>query len=268
MAARPKILFVVEGRKTERMLVCRMAEMFGISADVYSVNANIYALYQKVKDDPFALTLEVLSEMQNSESDKAVLSQEYTDVFLIFDCDAQHTLDREEHKRLSARQVALRDLGIVQRMAERFDESTDPQKGKLLVNYPMVESFRDADDFFDGSYAERAVCVERLTEYKAAVGARKLVRLHVGDYVREEFESLVRMNVFKLNALSNGVFSPLAYNDFLCAALQSRIAGLEAGIVEARGEIAVLNTLLFFPLEFFGNRSGVYDRIVFGDLTR
>lgn len=240
-----------------------MAETFGVMADVYSVNANIYALYQRVKDDPFAITLEVLSEMQNSESDKTVLSQKYTDVFLVFDCDAQHTLDREEYRRLSARQVALRNLGIIRHMAGRFDESTDPQKGKLLVNYPMVESYRDADDFFDGSYAERAVGVERLTEYKSAVGTRKLVRRHIDDYVREEFENLVRMNVFKLNALSNGVFRPFAYDEFLCAALQSRIAGLEAGLVEARGEIAVLNTLLFFPLEFFGNRSGVYDRIVF-----
>ena len=162
MSRLPKILFVVEGRKTERGLVSRMAEVFGLKAEVYSVNANIYALYQKVKDDPFAITVEVLSEMRNSESDREVLSQDFTDVFLVFDCDAQHTLDPHERDRMSDKEIALRNLDVVRQMAERFDDSTDPQKGKLFVNSPMVESFRDCDDFSEDAYADRAFPISSL----------------------------------------------------------------------------------------------------------
>ena len=84
-----KILFVVEGSKTERGLINRLSEVFGFSAELYTVNGNIYMLYQAVKNDPYAETVKVLADMANSESDKSVLSNVFTDVFLVFDCDAQ-----------------------------------------------------------------------------------------------------------------------------------------------------------------------------------
>ena len=40
-----KILFVVEGSKTERGLINRLSEVFGFSAELYTVNGNIYMLY-------------------------------------------------------------------------------------------------------------------------------------------------------------------------------------------------------------------------------
>ena len=42
MSDRSNILFVVEGRKRERQLVERLAEVFGFSAKLYTVNGNIY----------------------------------------------------------------------------------------------------------------------------------------------------------------------------------------------------------------------------------
>ena len=52
MSERSKILFVVEGRERERKLVERLAEVFGFSAELYTVNGNIYSLYQAGKKDP------------------------------------------------------------------------------------------------------------------------------------------------------------------------------------------------------------------------
>jgi len=72
MPESPKILFVVEG-STDAKLVNRIRELFNCSAAIYTINANIYALYLKVKDDPYADTLQVLKEMRNSETDKRIL---------------------------------------------------------------------------------------------------------------------------------------------------------------------------------------------------
>lgn len=188
-----KILFVVEGKRTERQLVNRLSEVFEVSSEIFAVRGNIYKLYQAVKDDPFSGIVEVLSEMTDCESDKAVLANVFTDVFLVFDCDAQHTMSPDEAHSMTARKIAVRNMGIVREMAERFDESTDPERGKLLVNYPMVESFRDCDD---------------------------------------------------------------SIND------QREIAKKESDLVRQDSVVSVLNTLLFFPLEYFGNANGFYDKVL------
>ncbi len=258
----PKILFVVEGEKTERQLVNRLSEVFDVSSEVFAVRGNIYKLYQAVKDDPFSGIVEVLSEMTTCESDKAILANVFTDVFLVFDCDAQHTMDPDEAHSMTAREIALRNMRIVREMAERFDESTDPERGKLLVNYPMVESFRDCDDFFDESYADATVAVDLLRTYKNHVASRALVRFHIKDYLPANFRDLIRMNVFKLNKILRGSFCACTYGDFLSINDQMKIVSKESDLVRQDSVVSVLNTLLFFPLEYFGNAKGFYDKVL------
>ena len=257
-----KILFVVEGERTERLLVNRLSEVFEVSSEIFAVRGNIYKLYQAVKDDPFSGIVEVLSEMTDCESDKAILANVFTDVFLVFDCDAQHTMNPDEAHSMTAREIAVRNMGIVREMAERFDESTDPERGKLLVNYPMVESFRDCDDFFDMSYADAAVAVDSLRSYKNHVATRRLVRFHIKDYSPTNLSDLIRMNVFKLNKIVRGSFGACPYGEFLSINDQREIAKKESDLVRQDSVVSVLNTLLFFPLEYFGNANGFYDKVI------
>ena len=268
MSEGSKILFVVEGNKTERGLINRLSEVFGFSAELYTVNGNIYMLYQAVKNDPYAETVKVLAGMANSESDKSVLSNVFTDVFLVFDCDAQHTMNKSEADTMSAHEIACRNMSLICEMSARFDESTDPLRGKLLVNYPMVESFRDCDDFFDVSYASAEVHVDDLKEYKSRVGGRQLVRQHVKDFTRQNFQDLMLMNLCKLNKVFTDQFTALQYADFLGFNNQLKIAEAEFSLVESRSVLSVLNTLLFFPLEYFGDVNGFYSAVVAGEGIR
>ena len=262
MATSSKILFVVEGERTERQLVNRLSGAFNVSSEIFAVRGNIYKLYQAVKDDPFSGIVEVLSEMTDCESDKAILANVFTDVFLVFDCDAQHTMNPDEAHSMTAREVAVRNMGIIREMAERFDESTDPERGKLLVNYPMVESFRDCDDFFDMSYAGAVVEVDSLRSYKNHVASRRLVRFHVKDYTKGNICSLIRMNVFKLNKILRGRFEACPYGDFLSNNDQRKIAKKESDLIWQDSVVSVLNTLLFFPVEYFGNANGFYEKVL------
>lgn len=261
MSERSKILFVVEGRKRERQLVERLAEVFGFSAELYTVNGNIYSLYQAVKKDPYAEIVQVLLGMDNSESDKTILANKFTDIFLVFDCDAQHTMNRDEVSSMSPKEIAQRNMMLIGEMAERFDESTDPLRGKLLVNYPMVESFRDCDDFFDVSYENAEVAIDDLTTYKSRVGDRKLARFHLKDYTEGNFRDLILMNLCKLNKIMRERFAPCGYVEFLSLNDQVRIAEAESTLVTERSVLSVLNTLLFFPLEYLGEVGGFYSKL-------
>ncbi len=261
MSDRSKILFVVEGRKRERQLVERLAEVFGFSAELYTVNGNIYSLYQAVKKEPYAEIVQVLLGMDNSESDKTILTNKFTDIFLVFDCDAQHTKNRDEASSMSHNEIVRRNMALVREMAERFNESTDPLRGKLLVNYPMVESFRDCDDFFDVAYENAEVAVADLTNYKNRVGGKKLARFHVNDYTERNFQDLILMNLCKLNKIMRERFAPCGYAEFLSMNDQVRIAEAESTLVTERSVLSVLNTLLFFPLEYFGEVKGFYSKL-------
>ena len=75
-----KILFVVEGERTERLLVNRLSEVFDVPSEIFAVRGNIYKLYQAVKDDPFSGIAEVLSEMTDCEADKAILTNVFTGI--------------------------------------------------------------------------------------------------------------------------------------------------------------------------------------------
>ena len=262
MSKEQNILFVLEGRKTEKGLVNRLKELFRLPGNVYTVNGNIYSLFQAVKDDPFVNIVDVLKEMKNSESDKTILSQTFTDVFLVFDCDVQHTHSPNEGELLSMTEIATRNMRIVSDMVRRFNESTDPSRGKLLINYPMVESFRDCDDFFDMSYAHARVDICSLTRYKEMVGRRQLARFHVKDFTVENFYGLIGMNILKLNKIIRGVFEPMRYELFLADNVQEVIAEKEADNIEKHGSIAVLNTLLFLPLDYFGNQNSFFDNLI------
>ena len=263
-----KILFVVEGSKTERGLINRLSEVFGFSAELYTVNGNIYMLYQAVKNDPYAETVKVLADMANSESDKSVLSNVFTDVFLVFDCYAQHTMNKSEADTMSAHEIACRNMSLLCEMSTRFDESTDPLRGKLLVNYPMVESFRDCDDFFDALYASAEVHVDDLKGYKSRVGRKQLVRYHVNDFSKQNFQDLMLMNLCKLNKVFTDCFSAMQYGDFLRLNNQLEIAKAEFSFVKSRLVLSVLNTLLFFPLEYFGDTNGFYSDVVAREQNR
>ncbi len=37
-------------------------------------------------------------------------------------------------------------------MVNYFVDETDPSIGKLYINYPMMESYRDCDTFFEEDY--------------------------------------------------------------------------------------------------------------------
>lgn len=264
MSKTQNILFVLEGRDTEKTLVKRLTEVFNFSGTSYTVNGNIYALYQAVKDDPYVNIVDVLKEMQNSESDKSVLSRVFTDVFLVFDSDVHHTHSPNEAHTLSKTQIARRNMEIVVEMVSRFNESTDPSRGKLLINYPMVESFRDCDNFFDESYADARVDVRDLARYKNIVGHRRLASRHVKDFTKENFCDLIKMNIFKLNQILRGEFESPTYDIFVKDSSQDVIAQKETECIERCGCIQVLNTLLFLPLDYFGNKNCFFDGIVNG----
>lgn len=72
------------------------------------------------------------------------------------------------------------------------------------------------------------------------------------------------MDVFKLASVNGRGFQGIGYPRFLAASEPASVANVEAEISLSTGLMSVLNTSLFLPLDYFGNRHGYYDRVVNG----
>lgn len=264
MPSHSKTLVIVEGFKREVDLVKYMAKACGMTMDIYAVGGNIYAIYQALCREGFdANVKDIAAELTRNRDDKEILQNEFVDTFLIFDCDAHHTDNRAE-KDVPQEALVERNMMRIREMAPYFDNSTDPTKGKLFVNYPMIESYRDCDDYFDPAYEAASVAIAQIGNYKQLVGERKLGSHHLDKFTSSQFESLCRMNVFKLSSIFGMGFRGMGYARFLECSSCASVAEAEAKAIRQTGEMPVLNTSLFLPLDYFGNKNGYYDRVVNG----
>lgn len=254
------VLVIVEGNRAEPELFQVIEEAYGLNFQFFCISSNIYLLYKKVKDWGFFDIKQVLLEIHNDEEHKNILQRDFAYTYLIFDCDAHHREEYEKDYPIEA--VVAANLSRVKEMLEYFNNETDPTIGKLYVNYPMLESFKHADSCFDENYANCFIPINQLVNYKRIVGTKKLANKRVDSYTRDELNSLIKMNVFKLNTLSNQNWGPMEYSEYLEKSNGLQIFLQEKSCVDKQKQIAVLNTSLFLLLDYFGNRDGFYDCVM------
>ena len=154
-----KILILVEGAKTDLLLMNKVLNYYGISDrhQIVSYNTGIYDLYQKMfyENEPDSLDLlQVLKEHEKDETKKTIFNEHYSDIVLIFDLDPQSPDYSPD---------------IITKMADYFTESSDT--GKLYLNYPMVESFYHMKSIPDPDFMNYTVSMEELVSrtYKSRV---------------------------------------------------------------------------------------------------
>ncbi len=191
---KPKILFLVEGAKTDVRLMQKLLSVYGFDQkyEIISYNTNIYTLYNEMfrDNDPADLDLlQVLKEHEKDPRKKPLFDQSYSDILLIFDLDPQDPLFTSDK---------------IQRMTEYFVESSD--MGKLYLNYPMVEAFYHMHDIPDAHFNEYFATQEELSNgtYKQRVNQENRNRNYTKFAVtKEECNTVIQQNLEKARWLCN-----------------------------------------------------------------
>lgn len=249
------ILIIVEGSKTEPNFFNRLSDVFGLKFDIYCLETNIYSLYKKMKEIDFNGDIkDVLSEIHKNK--KEMLSKKFAYTYLIFDCDAHHSRKNESRTQEG---VVLANMDKLSEMANYFTDETDPSIGKLYINYPMMESYRDCDKFFEEDYASAKVSIEELSTYKNRVAKKKLSSIHVDKYTKEQFSSLILQNLYKLNIIHHKIWGKPDYDTYLKCSDSECILSEEKNLIVNEKFLSVINTSLFMITDFYGNRNGFYD---------
>lgn len=256
-ASKKKALFIVEGTKSERNFVKKLSSLAAMPMEIFSVCANIHMLYGFLKNLGFNFNIidALLSLNGVSESDKDMLRKEsgFAYIYLVFDLDLQHY-------DISKPENIQRGLSEIVEMVHYFNDETDPTIGKMYINYPMFESYRDCHTFFDDEYKTATIAVNDICQYKNLVHCRGL-RMGLSKFTSANFSSLALMNVYKANYINCGSWEKPTYTKYLASLNQVDIAEAEATIISQNGFISVLNCSLFILIDYYGNQDGFYDNL-------
>lgn len=261
MDKKAKILLIVEGEKLEPQFFYQIQKAYGLSFEIVCVQNNIYSLFKKMKSLDFQADIkQILIEMVKEKDIAKRLEENFTYTYLVFDLDAHHTEEFEEDVPLS--EIIVANFERLQEMTEYFTDETDPTIGKIYINYPMMESFKDCDSFDDENYLTSMVSLDDLKKYKELVGKKKMANKRLDYYVIGDFDKLSRLNIKKLQSILQGYCSLIDYTDYQALSKQSIISDVEKHIFHKDKAIAVLNTATLFAVDYFGNQNGFFDGIM------
>ena len=247
---RVRALVIVEGEKTEKEYFSELASRLKLKFDIIPFKANIYELYSIMKKNDFNLNIkDILIEKFPFRKDD--LSGEFAYFYLVFDLDLQHHLSNERRRK---EEILSYNLLIVNEMTQKCINETDPTLGKLYVNYPMFESFRCCDSFFDDNYKNEYVKIDEVKKFKNYCSNKKLAGVSVSNYSEGNFIKITKQNIYKLNYMYNNLWARLLYANYLLLSDQTKILLVQIKSIEEHSQIAVLNTSVFLILDYFGEK--------------
>ena len=238
-----RVLFIVEGSRGEPRLLRKMhSTLFGTQVDnIFWHGTVIHDLIARVFIDGILDDdLDIVSVLRESITDvnrRKVLEQEFSDIYLVFDMDPHDP---------------RYDKDLLDKAMRFFSDST--VNGKLYLNYPMLESYRHLRRHDDEDYLERTVTIDEIYRYKTMVELESHPDFkQLNGYTPETFDEIIRMNLRKANSILNGDRSVPDVNEFLSWS-GSEILDLQTDSMVRENRIHVLNTSMFYPVEFAPSR--------------
>lgn len=231
------ILFITEGPVDEMDFVKKMFQIFYPDKEykVYPYNTNIHDLISKLfEDDKLDEDLDIrltLREMETDIDRRMILNQKYNDIFLVFDLDPQdNRIEFQKLKRL---------LGF-------FNDSSN--RGKLYINYPMMQSYKHLKKMPDSEFKERSINIPKIKRYKEIV-QKESKYSQVSKYTYPIFMSIVAHHLKKANFILNSSYD-LPTKEAFVEWNDEQIFDKQVKYIREEAKVYILNTFIFYIIEY------------------
>ncbi|WP_421313491.1 hypothetical protein [Aeromonas sp. 603404] len=234
-----KILFVFEGEKTE----CEIAENLfhryfppgGKEKIISSFCGDVYSLYSKLQRDDDLDIFSFLKETPKNQHLRSIKRREISEIYLFFDYDGHAT---------AADDKKLKEL------IDFFCEETE--KGKIYINYPMVESLKHINisiDNPDEIFKEKIVSAKNNIKYKKIVGDECSSELCSFKLITElNWNLIMRMHLCKANHIvENNYILPRSL-----ISQENLFAKQMEDFILPSAKVSVVSSFPLFFLDYFG----------------
>ena len=146
-------------------------------------------------------------------------------------------------------------------MLEFFDDSSS--KGKLFINYPMMQSYRHMTGPEDQGFRDRSVPKSIGRGYKALVDKEAWNRLkQINRLDRGLFKWMIEMHLSKLNYLMNRTYAMPTYREYR-SMTGDRTLDIQLGSIAENDSVFVLNTSIFLIIDY--HPSWFFDDVMIGE---
>ena len=241
-----RILLIVEGPRDEKALVKRLWDRFdrNTNYDVVTYNTNIHVLIRELFRYGIDDDVDVVRYLKSSdipEERRIGRDESFSDVYLIFDFDSQDPLF---------------DSDMLKDVLHFFDDST--YRGKLFINYPMMQSYRHITGPDDEGFRERTVRADIGRGYNSLVDGEAWNRLkQTNSLDRGMLRFIIERHLMKMNWMVNGDYRIPTMEEY--EKITQRDV-LERQLEKMRGDgtVYVLNTSVFLVVDY--NPSWFLDR--------
>jgi len=237
--AKNKILFIVEGESDELKFLkkllktCRNKqeyEVYSCKENIHMLAQELYKNYPEFDEDDIDIKL-ILRSITNDAKRNSLLTQKFKDIYMVFDYEVQH-----DHPHFDT----------VKKMLMYFNDSTT--RGKLYINYPMMQSFKHFYSLPDSSFRDRKVHINDVKRYKESVadysGFTDLTR-----YNALTFYSLATHHIRKGNYILSGKYIEPTIEEYLNWD-QVDIFNYQCDMVKMEQNLYVLNTSIYMLIDF------------------
>ena len=233
------MLIITEGEVAEVKLLNKFFEIFNIKNNptIVPYKTDIYSLYHSMQKDEESLDdISILTHLRSREEDiekKKIFNKNFSDVLLFFDVEIQDP-------KFSFKKI--------EEMIVHFNDSTNIDKGKLYVNYPMLESFYHMEDIPDVNYNTYKVHKDDVVGFKRTVHLMNPGHYNGLSLSREEFTSIIKQNLEKAWL----ILGESRTTDIIESAVeleQRHILSKQLLSLSFEGEIHILCTCIFFLAE-------------------
>lgn len=241
-----RILFIVEGEHDEityidRLFnVCNPLQKYTIFP--YKTNLHNLAKFMfagEEIDDSLDIR-EVLKEHESNPDLKNELSQDFSDIILVFDFEPQQDFPRFE---------------LIRKMLQYFNNSTE--NGKLYINYPMMQAYRHFSHLPDDSFRDVIVKKEEFNHYKAIVDSISIYK-NTSHHSYSLFVSMAVHQLRKLNFILNGKYE-LPNIAYVNTWKQEELFDVQLNNLHISNWIFVIHTFSLFLIEY--NPTTFYNEI-------
>ena len=213
----------------------------GQKYEIYSYRTNIHILsqilcseYPDFETNDIDIRL-VLRSREKDDDRRRILQEKYRDIYLIFDFEPQHNCPH---------------FDIVRRMMGYFQDSTN--QGKLFVNYPMMQSYKDFSALPDDSFKERSILVDKVKDYKQHISKTSCL----SDPKRLQYSTFVSIAVHhlrKANWILTGEYKIPEVENYLRWNGQD-VFDKQVQLVNDERLVWILNTSVFLLVDYSPNR--------------
>jgi hypothetical protein len=253
------ILFVFEGEKTEPLIFDNIQKVFfnrSPGRRIYACfGANIYQLWQELKDDPDFDTIIKLQELAKNKDELSDLNRDNVgEIHLFFDFEGKILADNQIDKYCT----------IINEMLIIFNDEYENER--LWISYPMIESLKHLYGDFNKCFNSCIMKITNSSNYKEYVGAMFDYQ-DVRKYTYPDWQSLIFINIEKAYCLISRKYQLPEYRDMDKIISQIKIFESQRDrFILPVSSVAVLSSFPFFILYYFGEEQ--YKDIIHAELIK